>query len=55
MVKTVGTVYCRKSYFIIKEGITEEFKGTDQMVWTGAMNNIQARAREIVNEEIIFS
>ncbi len=28
--------------------ITEKLKSTDQMAWISAMNNIQARAREIV-------
>lgn len=35
-----------------KEGITEELKSTNQMAWIGAMNNIQARAREIVYTDI---
>ncbi len=38
-----------------KEGITEELKSTDQMAWTSAMNNIQARAREIVNADLIYA
>ncbi len=38
-----------------KEGITEELKNTDQMAWIGAMNNIQARAREIVNADLIYA
>ncbi len=37
-----------------KEGMTEELKSTDQMAWIGAMNNIQARAREIVYTDIIY-
>lgn len=36
------------------EGITEQLKATDQMVWVGRMNNIRNRAIEIVNSEIIF-
>jgi len=36
-----------------KEGITEELKSTNPMAWIGAMNNIQARAREIVYTDII--
>ena len=36
------------------EGITEQLKATDQMVWVGRMNNIRNRATEIVNTEIIF-
>ncbi len=41
--------------FSEKEGITEELKSTDQMAWIGAMNNIQARAREIVYTDIIYA
>lgn len=36
------------------EGITEELKSDDQMKWVRKMNNIQARAEEIVREEIIY-
>ena len=38
-----------------KEGITEQLKAQDQMVWVGAMNNIRNRAEEIVNAEVIFA
>lgn len=37
------------------EGVTEELKSRDQMTWVGKMNNIAARAREIVMEEMIFN
>lgn len=37
------------------EGVTEELKSRDQMAWVGRMNNIAARAKEIVIEEIICS
>lgn len=40
--------------FAEKEGITEELKSADQMAWIGAMNNIQARAKEIVHIDIIY-
>ena len=36
------------------EGVTEELKATDPMAWVQRMNNIQARAEEIVREELIF-
>ena len=36
------------------EGVTENLKATDPMVWVQCMNNIQARAEEIVREELIF-
>ena len=38
----------------VAEGITEQLKAADQMAWVGKMNNIQNRATEIVNGEIIF-
>lgn len=37
------------------QGITEQFKAENALEWTGKMNNIRACAREIVNEEIIFT
>lgn len=37
------------------EGITEHLKEENQMDWVQKMNSIQARAREIVNSEIIFN
>ena len=36
------------------EGITEKLKADNQMEWVGRMNNIQQRATEIINEEIIY-
>ena len=38
-----------------KEGLTEQFKAENPMLWVGKMNEIQARAREIVNTEIIYT
>ena len=37
------------------EGITEELKAADPMGWTQRMNNITARAEEIVQEELIYN
>ena len=37
-----------------REGVTEELKEQDQMEWVQRMGNIEARAREIVCEEIIY-
>ena len=36
------------------QGITEQLKVDDTLEWIGRINNIQACAREIVNNEIIF-
>lgn len=37
------------------QGITEQLKAVDQMEWVRRMNNIQASAMEIVNQEIIYA
>lgn len=37
-----------------KEGITKELKETNQLEWVQKMNNIQNRATEIVNTELIY-
>ena len=36
------------------EGITEALKASDPMMWVQRMNNIRARAEEIIREELIF-
>ena len=38
----------------IAEGITEALKASDPMAWVQRMNNIRARAEEIIREELIF-
>lgn len=37
------------------EGVTEQLKEKNQMEWVQMMRNIEARAREIVNNEILFN
>ena len=37
-----------------KQGVTEELKARDQMVWVGAVNNIRNVAEEIVLKELIY-
>lgn len=37
-----------------KEGVTEQSKAENQMLWVQQMNNIRNRVTEIVNNEIIF-
>ena len=37
-----------------REGITEQLKSADQMEWVRRMNNIQNRATEIVDTELIY-
>lgn len=36
------------------DGITEALKASDPMAWVQRMNNIHARAEEIVRKELIF-
>ena len=36
------------------QGITEQLKADDTLEWIGRMNNIQACAREIVDNDIIY-
>ena len=36
------------------EGITEQLKAENMMLWVGRMNEIRARAREIVQTKLIF-
>ena len=38
-----------------QEGVTEALKAADQMEWVRRMNNVQNRAREIVNSELIYN
>ena len=37
------------------EGVTEECKASDQLEWVRQMNNISARASEIVRKELIYN
>lgn len=39
----------------ISEGVTEELKASNQLLWVQRMNNIRSRAEEIVIQEIIHS
>ncbi len=38
-----------------REGVTEQLKAENQMEWVGKMNNIRSRAKEVINNELIFS
>lgn len=37
-----------------REGITEELKAENQMLWIQKMNNVRECAAEVINKEIIF-
>jgi len=38
-----------------REGVTEQLKAQDQMLWVQRMSNIRDRAIEIVNHELIYA
>ena len=38
----------------VKEGVTEKLKDEDRMAWVQRMKNSRERAKEIVNNELIF-
>lgn len=37
------------------EGVTEQLKAQDQMLWVQRLNNIRDRVIEIVNHELIYA
>ena len=39
----------------VREGVTEQLKAQDQMLWVQKMNNIRNRAMEVVNNDLIYS
>lgn len=41
--------------YATQDGVDEQLKAIDQMAWVQRMNNIQARVREIINSEVIFT
>ena len=38
-----------------RQGVTEQFKADNQLLWVHTMNNIRACVREVVEREIIYS
>ncbi len=38
-----------------QEGITEQLKAEDMMLWVRKMNSVRKQAEEIINHEIIFN
>lgn len=38
-----------------QQGITEQLKSKDMMAWVQVMNNISNQAREVVNDELIYT
>ena len=60
--KQFGGKYTRQGDYLLpnlillaeKEGITEQLKATDMMLWVQKINNISNRAIEVVNCGLIF-
>lgn len=38
-----------------REGVTEQLKAQNQMLWVQRMNNIRNRAMEVVNNDLIYA
>ena len=38
-----------------REGVTEQLKVQDQMLWVQRMNNFRNRAMEVVNNDLIYA
>ena len=38
-----------------REGVAEQLKAQDQMLWVQRMNNIRDRAMEVVNNDLIYA
>ncbi len=38
-----------------REGVTEQLKAQDQMLWVHRMNSIRDRAMEMVNNDLIYA
>lgn len=36
-------------------GVTEELKASNQVMWVGMMNNLQAQAEEVILRELVYS
>ncbi len=39
----------------VREGVTEQLKAQDQMLWVQRMNSIRDRVMEIVNHDLIYA
>ena len=37
-----------------RQGVTEQLKAENQLLWVQKMNNIRACVREVINSEIIY-
>ena len=46
---------CLTKQLAQEQGVTEELKARDQMMWIGRMNNIRQQAEEVILSELIYS
>ena len=46
---------CLVRHFAEQEGVTEQLKAVNQMLWVQRMNSIRDWATEIVNSELIYT
>jgi len=53
--QATGMMNCLISQFAKAENVTEELKAKNQLEWVGLMNNIRARAEEIVLRELVYT
>ena len=49
-----GCLLLLTQQMVEREGVTEQLKANDQMLWVQRMNNIRNRAMEVVNNELIY-
>ncbi len=47
--------YSTQKQMAAREGVTEQLKVQDQMLWVQRMNNIRNRAMEVVNNDLIYA
>ena len=50
-----GMFFRLVSQMATSEGVTEQLKARDQMLWVQRMNSIRDRVTEIINRELIFA
>lgn len=42
------------NHFVERDGVTEQLKAENQLLWVGRMNNIRNQVTEIINNELIY-
>ena len=52
---TTGRMELLTAQLMAAQGVTEDLKARDQMLWLGKVNNIRSRAEETVYNELIYA